>query len=323
MFSCNTYFGAIMYHPRPAPIGRLRSWLSSERKANGRYRHHFLRERRGDRSDIVEDLQIAVDHASEDVRRKLRKVLDQSLDPFGVAPAYDPARGYPEYLDYITRKGYFGELLSGLIVLTFGAHGLETWEIPAFLFRFHEAAFQYLARQHQSNPVDAPDLEAIDEKPRMPGRTGDDCLAFHRDSSGVITRALFCEAKCSHGHKNEYIVDAHEKASEIYLKPVDLRQLIELLRDYDDPESIAWREALWRLYLHDLPDSYERCDLVCYVYGQPSRNNEARLPVNRPHQSYTASRRLEAVEVHVNDVRSLVDAVYRPVERHEHEHTSS
>jgi hypothetical protein len=301
------------YQPA-TPVAFLHEWLNSERTANGRYAHHLLREEVARRPAAITPLQSAIEHANEDVRTRLRLVQLISLDPFGdeEAEVVDPARGYPAFLDYITLKGYFGEIMAGLIALTYGSHGLDSWEIPVFLFRCHEAALQYLERQQQEHPADEPDFAVIDEQPRIPGRTGDDCLAFQRDANGQIVRVLCCEAKCTDGHSAKHIREAHIKASEPALKPVDLRLLIEALEDYEDPAAIAWRDALLRLRLRAvLPPGYERCDLVCYIYAQEPVRNRTWIPVDAPHGNYVAGRRLEAVEVYLPDIHDLIVAVYR------------
>jgi hypothetical protein len=301
------------YQPA-ASVPIFHEWLASERTVNGRYAHHLLTEKPEVRPAGIAALQEAIERANEDVRRRLRLVHVNSLDPFGAVgdDVVDPARGYPAFLDYITLKGYFGEVMAGLLALTYGSHGINAWEIPVFLFRCHEAAFQYLERQQQAYPDGAPDVGEIDEQARMPGRTGDDCLAFQRDDHGQIIRVLCCEAKCADEHSSGQVPDAHTKASEAALKPVDLRLLIEALDDHDEPEARAWQQALMHLKMRAvLPPGYERCDLVCYVYGKASIRTRSRIPMDAPHPKYVANRRLEAVEVCLPNVRDVILAVYR------------
>ena len=306
-------------HYRPiTPLPVVHDWLVSERTAANRYAHHLLLEVAAYRDAAQFALRDIIAQISEDVRARLRLATVASLDPFDEEHCVDPARGYPSYLDIITLKGYFGEVLSGLLAVTVGSHDVHTWEVPAFLMRFHEAAFQYLERQQQANPDGDPDLQVIDSEARIPGRTGDDCLAFQRDAHGQIVRVLCCEAKCTLDHASGLVADAHTKASEATLKPVDLRQLIELLADYDDQEALAWRNALIRLrFSQELPNHYERCDLICYVHGRRPVRNHTWLSVTTPHPRYTARRRLEVLEVWLSEVTALVIALYRqvPVER--------
>lgn len=45
------------------------------------------------------------------------------------------------------------------------------------------------------------------------------------------------------------IAEAHKKASEPHIKPVDIPQIIEILGDYDDPFSSEWVDSLRVLWL--------------------------------------------------------------------------
>jgi hypothetical protein len=309
-----------MNYLQQAPLPLFHEWLVGERTVTNRYAHLLLKETAPVRPTAIVALREAIELINGDIRARLRLVHAISLDPFGDEPIIDPARGYPEFLDFNTLKGYFGEVMSGLLAITFGSHDIHKWEIPAFLLRFHEAAFQYLERQQQEHPDADPNLDVIDEQPRIPGRTGDDCLAFQRDSNGHIIRVLCCEAKCTIGHASAHITHAHEKASEATWKPVDLRLLIELLMDYDHPTAIAWRHALLQLRFATVPPAgYERCDFVCYICGRSPIQARAWMPVGGPHPAYTARRRLEAVEVCLPEIRDLVLAVYRAVAPEHHE----
>lgn len=55
---------------------------------------------------------------------------------------------------------------------------------------------------------------------------------------------------------------------------------------------------------------YERYDLVSYICGRHPKRDGVWLPTEKPHASYKAKRRLEAVEVHLYDVENLVREVY-------------
>lgn len=283
---------------------KLSKWLSNSvtESKDKRYRHRILKENFNQRHEIIEDLKLFVQNAHEDARLRLRKITGISLDPLGSPCRNDPARGYPEVLHIQTLKGYFGEIFAGLIATNFSSFEEGNWEVPAFLFRFHIVEFQHLEILRQTN---------IEAKKR-PGRTGDDVLAFQRDENGYIIRSLVCEAKCTHSHDSEMISEAHKKASEANLKPVDIPQLIEILQDYDDLEYEKWIDSLRYLYFQDSNIAYERCDLVSYICGHsPAKNGKKTwIPVDRPHKDYSGGRRLEAVEIHLNGVEELIREVY-------------
>ena len=255
------------------------------------------------RTEAIAALKQIVHDAHEDSRKRLRDLLGESLDPLGENSAY-PVNNYPQCLHPLTLKGYFGEIFAGIIVEHFRPHNEDKWEIPAYLFRHHLEAFRQLEQLHQ----DSRSIGII------PGRTGDDCLAFKRDDTGKITHSLVCEAKCTNGHDySNLLMEAHEKISEPNLKPLDLLQLIEILKSYDDNESKLWVNELRRLQLGKNPIGYERCDLVSYVCGSVPRlarqTSWIHPPSNMP-SSYTGKRRLETVEIHLHDVEGLIARVY-------------
>lgn len=241
--------------------------------------------------------------AHEDSRKRLRDLLGESLDPLGETSAY-PVNRYPQCLHPLTLKGYFGEIFAGVIAEHFSPHNKSGWEVPAYLFRHHHEAFRQLEMLHQ-----------VDIEPEIiPGRTGDDCLAFKRDDTGKITHSLVCEAKCTNGHDySNLLMKAHEKISEPNLKPLDLFQLIEILKSYDDDKSKLWINELDRLLIEKNPTDYERCDLVSYVCGLVPRRSGQTTWIHPPTElpsSYTGGRRLETVEVHLYDVEGLIAKVY-------------
>jgi hypothetical protein len=183
---------------------KLYRWLSNSitESPDGRYRYRHLREDPSHRSQAQSELKTYVQEAHEDARRYLRKALIP-LDPLESGPKCDPCENYPSGLPLSTLKGYFGEIVAGLIAEYFNPIGEAGWKVPAFLFRFHQAAFHQLERARQTG----------DDVRGSIGRLGDDCLAFRRDNDGHIVRALFCEGKCTHDHDAGQISDGHEKLS--------------------------------------------------------------------------------------------------------------
>lgn len=274
-------------------------WLSSiiTVSADQRYRHHFLSEQCDKQAIIFEELKVYVQRAHEDAKSRLRKLDGYTLDPLNFFTSQDPVRRnrYPEALHIDDLKGCFGEVLAGLVAEHFSPFGIDEWKVPAFLFRFHLPAFQRLEQLSPSR----------EEAKKVPGRPGDDCLAFQMDTKGDIVRLLYCEAKCTASDKpGDRISDAHKKVSNVEI--VDISQLIDVLLDKEDPDARRWIWALRQLRDKIGISKCERYDLVNYVCNhQPKR-----LPLDQPHKSYTASRKLEAVEIHLCDVEDLIRKVY-------------
>src|SRR6266699_1690691 len=272
-------------------------WNSVKESGDRRYRHRVIKAYANKQNELIEELKFYVQKAHEDARQCFNKLASNSLDPLGSSTKTNPAIGYPERLHMQTLKGYFGEVFAGLIAEHFSPFNEDKWKVPAFLFRFHLAAFQHLEKLRQvggqANPI--------------PGRTGDDCLAFRLDSDGHIVRSLYCEAKCTADHHPNMLTEAHKKVSESVI--VDIPQLIEVLRDSSEPDAPQWIEALHQLRLGTPVTGYERYDLVSYICRPPIRI-ATWLSRDRPHPTYTAQRRLEAVEVHLTNVEDIIHAVY-------------
>jgi hypothetical protein len=247
-------------------------------------------------------LRIIVFEAHEDTRRHLRRLAGINLDPLQKMVTPDPAEGYPEKLDIQTLKGYFGEIIAGIVAVNYARFDETDWQMPVSFFRFHGPALDEIERLRQ-NPG---------ATKKLPGRTGDDNLAFVRAKDGNIYKGLFCEAKCTASHDSGLIADAHEKLSQSNLLPVTLLQnLVAVLIDYDDAESIGWVDAIRKLWL-SRGQGFERHDLVGYTCGQfpvqPSRISW--INCNQPHPKYTGERYLEATEIHLPDIEQLILEVY-------------
>jgi hypothetical protein len=286
-------------------FSEITSWLTVtvQTDAGGRYQHALGQENGANRSTILPALQVLVSGAHEDARKRLRRLASGSLDPLSAPGPKDPADGYPERLHIQTLKGCFGEILAGAVAEDLKPFGIEAWEVPAFLFRYHLVEFQQLAMMNQTG---------AGAKLR-PGRTGDDCLAFLRDSKGDIVAVLFCEAKCTADHDAGLIGEAHEKLSLPNLLPVDLLQLIEVLGDSTEAGAKDWVNALRSLYFKGPNPAapYERFDQVTYVCGRkPVRGGKSWIPSTTPHDKYTGGRRLHVAEIQISEVEELVKKVY-------------
>lgn len=291
---------------------RLNSWLHNETKtsADGKYRHRLLVEKSTERGQALTVLADYVDRAHEDARRHLRQLASISLDPLEPVEEYpDPAEGYPSILSRQTRMGWFGEIVTGAIAEYLTPFGEDGWVVPAFLLRFHLVVFQHLEYARQT------DLKA--EK-ILPGRTGDDCLAFQMNESGQIIRTLACESKCLTAHNTNTLSHAHEKISYTPPIPVDVLRLIEVLNDYDDAESKRWKRALQLLFMGGPEAAPEVCCMISYICGNAPKQGERRTwaSPDAPDMMYTSKNRLEVVELHIHSIGEVVDTVYR-VSKHE------
>jgi len=232
----------------------LQAWLRASETANENYQHALLKEDAARRADGLTSLATLTAEAHSDARQRLERLIDISLDPVGERPpGWLP---YPDALHTSVLQGYLGEMLAGLIAENYRPHG-RTWRVPAFLFRGHQAAYQDLERRRQLGGPARP----------IPGRTGDDALAFEVDDDGAVVAWLWGEAKCTHDHDSGLISSGHEQLSTAIRIPVDLMQLIDILRDSENTDSERWIASLRELlFSADPPPRY---DMFVYVYGRP------------------------------------------------------
>ncbi len=275
----------------------LIAWLCPILADLGGYRHVRLIEDVAGRPPGLEALARLVERAHEDAKTYLEDLLAIPLDPLGED---DVADAYPDALNTLTLQGYLGEILAGVVAENYGPHDVE-WEVPAFLFRFSNAALEGLDRR----------LQVGGEATRTPGRTGDDCFAFLRDPNGRIVAWLNCEAKCSSDHNAGLIREGHAQLSRAQVRPVSAYQLIDVLRDSELPDADAWIAAL-RLFRRDAmrAEPPERADMLVYVCGRAPVQRESWIPCEAPHDAYRGGRPLEAVEVHFSAFDDVLTTVY-------------
>jgi hypothetical protein len=277
----------------------LEDWLHHDRavSTSAAYSHVLLTEDPLHRASGLMALKRYTDEAFADAKRHMLVPPEDSFDPLGAVR--EPYKGYPEELDQTTLQGYLGEVLAGLVAEHFSPFAVA-WKVPAFLFRFHEDAFNLLARINQTGEPVTP----------IPGNQGNDCLAFVLNAQGRIAMALVCEAKCTTGHASSYVRQAHTQLSTAEQIPVSVHKIIQVLRDRSDQESVRWIAALEYLLWKGPEATYERCDLMIYVCGKTPRRRASWIDRAHRHQCYTATRRLEVAEVQLTEVSEVVAAVF-------------
>jgi hypothetical protein len=273
----------------------LVEWLTAATTVNGTYRHTLLTEEPANRAAGLAALGALMAEAHRDARQRLERLTGISLDPLqGTPPDWRP---YPDGLHTSALQGYFGEVLAGVVAENYQPHG-RPWMVPAFLFRGHQAAYQELERRRQLGGPARP----------IPGRTGDDALAFSVDEDGAVIAWLWAEAKCTHDHDSELINAGHQQLSTAIRVPVDLVQLIDVLSESEDPSRERWIASLRELlYSTDPPPRY---DLLVYVCGRRPVRRATWIPDDRPHARYTGAGPLEATEVHLSDFDVVLVAAY-------------
>jgi hypothetical protein len=252
----------------------LVDWLTAATTVNGAYRHTLLSEEPANRAAGLAALGALTAEAHQDARERLERLAGISLDPLqGAPPDWRP---YPDGLHTSALQGYMGEVLAGVVAENYQPHG-EPWAVPAFLFRGHQAAYQELERRRQLGGPARP----------IPGRTGDDALAFQIDEDGAVIAWLWAEAKCTHDHNSELINAGHRQLS------ASRERWIASLREL--------------LYSADPPPRY---DLFVYVCGRRPVQRATWIPTDRPHANYSGAGPLEATEIHLSDFDEVLVAAY-------------
>lgn len=277
----------------------LENWLRQDRVVSNSpaYSHLLLTEDPLHRASGLAALKRYADEAFADAKRHMLVPPEDSFDPLGTVR--EPYKGYPEQLDQTTLQGYLGEILAGVVAEHFSPFTV-TWKVPAFLFRFHEDAFNLLARINQTGEPVTP----------IPGKRGNDCLAFVLNAQGRIAMALVCEAKCTTGHSSNAVRQAHTQLSTAEQIPVSVDKIIQVLQERQDQESARWVTALRHLLWKGPEAEYERCDLMVYVCGKTPRRRESWIARANRHQCYIAARRLEVAEAQLTKVSEVVAEVF-------------
>lgn len=303
-----------MIRTRRLTLPLLNAWLVSQAIASShpRYRLRVWRENRAELVAIREELLSYINEAHEDARRRIRRGFEDDLSPFN-DPVVDPAANYPALLHRITLQGYLGETLAVLAVEHWGAHGHTDWIVPAFLFRLHDQEFQHLEAINE-RLLAGETFDPDQTVERRPGRTGDDGLAFRINGENTITDILTLEAKCLAQNNNSKIEEAHQKLAAGTNRPSGVRELINILEEYDTPEAQACQEALLKLWREGYRIA-TRHDGIGYTCGrvpaQPGR--VAWMPTDAPHPVYTVTRKLEGMEFQFEDLITIVNTLYREI----------
>ena len=143
------------------------------------YSHLLLTEDPLHRLSGLAGLKRYTDEAFADAKHHMLVPPEDFFDPLGTVR--EPYKGYPERLDQTTLQGYLGEVLTDGVAEHLSPCAVD-WKVPAFLCRFHEDAFNLLARMNQTGEPVTP----------IPGNRGNDCLAFVLNAQGRIAMTLVC-----------------------------------------------------------------------------------------------------------------------------------
>lgn len=239
--------------------------------------------------------------AHHDARKRFNDVYGISLAPFNIS---NKIVSYPHSLPEETIKGFFGEVFCAIVALNFDIHLKEKWKIPAFLFREHSTAGQYLHRLGKNIKASGGEL----------GRTGDDFLAIVLNNKFQITNCLVSESKCHEKFNITKAGEVFEKISDESISPTSLGQLKDIIREMkiDNLEEII--KGIDEIIFYDInkPPKHKRIDLFLYAFENPGVKQypPTRISDSKAHEKYTAQRKIQAVELHFPEMMKFIKELY-------------
>jgi len=245
-----------------------------------------------------------------------------SLHPDAGAPGCNAK--YPNCLPAITRRGLFGEVMSGMMTEALEFIGEHEWIVPIFLFRNQEDVRQYIYT-----------LSRDPSRTReVYGRKGDDFIGIVIDDEGKVTRFIAGDAKWRKTWNDstldrvmlgDKIKDPKDPTKSLHngkgvwfeinrsLKvPMGVKQLQQLLEELAPDDYASVILSLDRILQLENPEPTERTDLILLAGGSAAGRKE-RVPLlpwkNLPAE-YKGGRDLQVVEILLTDGDELIDDLY-------------
>lgn len=309
-------------HTEAPPKEIIEYWLENYPSKEGRYGHILLEQKCPSEDKVREGLRPYFESAHADARDHFHAFAGISLHPDSGAAGCNAK--YPNCLPTTTRRGLFGEVLSGLMTEALDFIGEHEWTVPIFLFRHQEDVQQYIYTLSRDST----------RTREIYGRKGDDFIGIVVGDDGRVTRFIAGESKWRQTWNDstldrvmlgDKIKDPKDPSKRIHngkgvwfelnraLKvPMGVRQLQLLLQELapDDYSSVIL--SLDRILQLENPEPTERTDLILLAGGSAA-GREAAFPLipwkNMPAE-YTAGRDLQVVEVLLTDGEQLIDALY-------------
>lgn len=303
-------------HTCPPPD--LDEWLEEYPSVVKNYGHLLLEQKKSQDDDLFARLTPYFESAHLDARTVFHEFMGIDLHPD--AAAGSAGINYPSSLNLTTLKGFFGEALTGLIVEAYELVGNHDWEVPIFLFRFHDDAKKY--------------LYTLVRDPRQErqtiGRLGTDFIGISIDDGGEVDRLISGEAKwrktLTQGAVDDLMLGPKEKGQDLRQEgkgvwaelnkevnpPNGLRELQIALKEIDPDryaETILSMDKL--LSAHD-SQVVPKTDLVVIVGKGGATREECSTFIGREEipEAYSAGNDLQVVEVVLSDGEKLVEELY-------------
>jgi hypothetical protein len=313
-------------HTCPPPQEALEERFEEYSTINGTFGHTLLEQINADDGSLVAALKKYFESAHLDARNVFHSDIGIDLHPD--AEGEEAVVTYPGSLPSTTKRGLFGEVLAGLLTEAYEYVGKHSWQVPIFLFRYHDDAFQYLFSLAR-NP---------DKKRQTIGRLGSDFIGLSLSEDGEVVRIISGEAKWR-GKLTQSVVDtlmlggwiAKDRSKKISTSnrirsgkgvwffvnnepspPSGVRQLQRLLQEHDPDGYDAAILSLQRALIVKNHEHIPKTDLIVVASnGSATREEcECLLPFEEAPPEYTAGNDLQIVEVVFEEGEKLIDEIY-------------
>lgn len=302
-------------HDCPPP--NLDDWLEQNPSFIKGYGHLLIEQIKAGDDELLSRLKPYFESAHLDARTVFHDFMGISLHPDDEKQA---DVSYPSSLHLTTLKGFFGEVLAGLLAEGYDLVGDHDWKVPVFLFRFHDDAKKYLYTL-----VRDPDQER-----QTIGRLGTDFIGVSIDDDGEVSRLISGEAKwrkvLSQSAIDSVMLGPKKKGKQERVEgqgvwaelnrevnpPNGLRELQIALKEID-PEGHA--EAILsmdkQLSAFDAT-TVPKTDLVLIV-GEANKTREkgdCLIEYDNVPNEYLAGNDLQVVEIVLSNGESLIKDLY-------------
>ncbi|MGR5194920.1 hypothetical protein ACPV4H_13580 [Vibrio rotiferianus] len=280
------------------------------------YGHLLLEQKEDTNDELMSRLKAYFESAHLDARGVIHDFMGINLHP---DHEKQTEINYPSSLHLTTLKGFFGEVMTGLIAEGYDLVGGHDWEVPVFLFRFHDDAKKYLFTL-----VRDPDQER-----QTIGRLGTDFIGISVNG-GEVVRLISGEAKwrkeLTQSAIDNVMLGPKEKGKQTRIAgkgvwaelnkevnpPNGLRELQIALKDLA-PEAYA--EVI--LSMDKLLAAFDattvpKTDLVL-IAGEPNKSRQKGgvcIDWEKVPENYLAGNDLQVVEIVLPDGENLIENLY-------------
>lgn len=303
-------------HDCPPP--NLDDWLEYNPSSIKDYGHLLIEQKSSVDDEIISKLRTYFESAHLDAREVFHDFMGISLHPDGNEKKIGVS--YPSSLHLTTLKGFFGEVLTGLLAESHELIGKHSWKVPVFLFRFHDDAEKYLFTL----------VRDPSQSRQTIGRLGTDFIGISVDSHGDVERLISGEAKWRK-RLSQNVVDnvmlgpkvkgkqervegkgVWSELNEEVNPPNGLRELQIALKDIDPEGYKQTILSMDKLLSVSGSNVIPKTDLVVLVgeAGKKREEGTCLIDFEKVPEEYLASNDLQVVEVVLNDGEKLIVDLY-------------